>query len=84
MLASFAFFIRGRRSVEAHGLMDVCLDGDLQVTDLTASGFPIVIQQALYAIVGAVALQRGGQVANGVVRERILSPLGLRQEAARF
>ena len=56
----------------------------LQVTDLTASGFPVVIQQALYAIVGAVALQKGGQLANSVVKERILSPLGLRQEAQRF
>jgi len=49
-----------------------------QMANLQASGFPIVMIQALYAIVGAVALQRGGEVANDVVRERILNPLGLR------
>lgn len=31
----------------------------------------------MYAIVGAVALQKGGEVATNVVRERILGPLGL-------
>ena len=45
--------------------------------NLQGSGFPVVITQALYAIVGAVALQKGGTVADNVVRERILSPLGL-------
>ena len=49
----------------------------MQATDLQASGLPLVLQQALYAIVGAVALQKGGQVANEVVRERILNSLGL-------
>ena len=49
----------------------------MQMTNLRASGLPIVATQALYAIVGAVALQRGGEVANGVVRERIFRPLGL-------
>jgi large subunit ribosomal protein L15 len=37
-----------------------------------------VLSQALYAIVGAVALQRGGEVAIRMVKERILAPLGLR------
>lgn len=45
--------------------------------NLRTSGFPIVLTQALYAIVGAVALQRGGEVANEVVRGKIMLPLGL-------
>jgi large subunit ribosomal protein L15 len=31
---------------------------------------------SLYAIVGAVALERGGDVANKVVQDKILAPLG--------
>lgn len=48
-----------------------------QMTNLKGSGLHAVTSQALYAIVGAVSLQKGGEVANNVVRERILSPLGL-------
>ena len=47
------------------------------MTNLKGSGLPIVLTQALYAIVGAIALQKGGEVANNLVRERILDPLGL-------
>ena len=45
--------------------------------NLKGSGLPAVTAQTLYAIVGAVALQKGGEVADNVVRERLLSPLGL-------
>jgi large subunit ribosomal protein L15 len=31
---------------------------------------------SLYAIIGAVALERGGEVANKVVQDKILAPLG--------
>jgi large subunit ribosomal protein L15 len=31
---------------------------------------------SLYAVVGAVALERGGEVANKVVQDKILTPLG--------
>lgn len=37
----------------------------------------MIITQALYAIVGAVALQKGGEAANNVVRDKILTPLGV-------
>ena len=47
------------------------------MTNLLGSGLTVVISQALYAIIGAVALQKGGDVANTVVRERMLNPLGL-------
>lgn len=45
--------------------------------NLKGSGLPAVASQTLYAIVGAVALQRGGVVADNVVQERLLAPLGL-------
>ena len=48
-----------------------------QVAKLHHSGQPLVLTQALYAIVGAIALQKGGEVANNAVKERILWPLGL-------
>ena len=40
----------------------------------------MVLAQALYAIVGAIALEHGGAKANEVVRERILAPMGLRPD----
>lgn len=49
-----------------------------RATNLKGSGLPSITVQALYAIVGAVALQKGGKVANDIARERILLPLGLR------
>lgn len=55
-----------------------------QAKDVKASGIGLVTQQALYAIIGAISLQRGGQVANEVVRERILKPLGLYETKVTF
>lgn len=37
----------------------------------------LVAAQALYAIVGAISLERGGDEANKVVKEKILAPLGI-------
>ncbi|KAG5305174.1 RNase III domain-containing protein [Histoplasma capsulatum G186AR] len=44
--------------------------------DLAASGLEVVLTQAIYAVVGAVALEKGGAVANQVARDSILKPLG--------
>ena len=55
-----------------------------QAKDVKASGIGLVTQQALYAIIGAISLQRGGQVANEAVRERILKPLGLYETKVQF
>lgn len=49
----------------------------MQPDDLTASGLDVVLAHTMYAIIGAIALEKGGQVANKVAQERILSPLGL-------
>lgn len=46
--------------------------------NLKTSGIDVVLAHTLYSIVGAIALQHGGEVANRVTREKILSPLGLR------
>lgn len=44
---------------------------------MDGSGLQLILMQALYAIVGAVALQKGGEAANRIARERILNHLGL-------
>ena len=44
---------------------------------LTASGSDMVYAQAIYAIIGAIALERGGAVANRIARDRVLQPLGI-------
>ncbi|KAK0510534.1 hypothetical protein JMJ35_006966 [Cladonia borealis] len=62
---------------EHYGLDAVVRWKPKRMTNLPGSGLTVVISQALYAIIGAVALQKGGDVANTVVRERILNPLGL-------
>ena len=58
----------------------VKLMGDYQIRNMLGSGQPLVMTQAMYAIVGAVALEKGGKFANEVVRERILERLGMRQQ----
>jgi large subunit ribosomal protein L15 len=47
------------------------------VENLVGSGLHLVAAQALYAIVAAIALERGGDEANRVVKEKILAPLGV-------
>lgn len=46
--------------------------------NLKTSGIDVVMAQTLYSIIGAIALHRGGNVANRVTKEKILNPLGLR------
>lgn len=45
----------------------------IQSDDLLRSGESQVAVDCLYAVVGAVALQKGGDVAGRLVRERILN-----------
>ena len=49
-----------------------------QPESLQASGLEMVITQAVFAIVGAIALERGGGEANRIVRKQIIRPLGVR------
>ncbi|KAL4787845.1 ribonuclease-III-like-domain-containing protein [Aspergillus varians] len=46
--------------------------------NLEGSGIEVVLAHTLYALVGAVSLEKGGQEANKVARERILAPLGFK------
>ncbi|KAK3115972.1 hypothetical protein LTR53_004144 [Teratosphaeriaceae sp. CCFEE 6253] len=46
--------------------------------NLQGSGVDTVLAHTLYSIIGALAMQRGGEVATRTTRERILQPLGLR------
>lgn len=46
--------------------------------NLVGSGIDTVLAHTMYSIIGALALQRGGEVAAKTVRERILGPLGLK------
>lgn len=46
--------------------------------NLEGSGVNTVLAHTIYSIIGAVAMQRGGEVAARTARERVLQPLGLR------
>ncbi|KAK4544211.1 hypothetical protein LTR36_004421 [Oleoguttula mirabilis] len=46
--------------------------------NLKGSGLDTVLAHTVYSIIGALALQRGGEVAARTARERVLQPLGLR------
>jgi large subunit ribosomal protein L15 len=41
------------------------------------SGIDTVLTTSVFAIIGAIALQRGGDVAAEVAREKVLKPLGI-------
>ncbi|KAK5655635.1 hypothetical protein OQA88_5566 [Cercophora sp. LCS_1] len=45
-------------------------------SNLENSGLTVVLTQTIYAIVGAISLQHGAEVAQRIVRERILRRLG--------
>ncbi|GAQ09461.1 hypothetical protein ALT_6782 [Aspergillus lentulus] len=49
--------------------------------NLASSGMELVLAHTMYAIIGAIALEKGGHVANKVARERVLEPLGLKTTA---
>lgn len=46
-----------------------------QPENLAASGLRVVLNGALYAIIGAVSLHNGAEVAGKIARERILKKL---------
>ncbi|KAL8702894.1 MAG: hypothetical protein Q9201_003928 [Fulgogasparrea decipioides] len=74
-------FLDKRRTAqlaEKYGLTEVLRWKPRRPENMDGSGVEVVLTQALYAIVGAISLQKGGEVANRVVRERILGPLGLK------
>lgn len=44
---------------------------------MRTSGIDNVTAGAIYAIIGAVAMQKGGQVANEMIRKKVLQPMGV-------
>ncbi|OOF94806.1 hypothetical protein ASPCADRAFT_208468 [Aspergillus carbonarius ITEM 5010] len=46
--------------------------------NLESSGIDLVLAHAMYAVIGAISLEKGNVVANKVARERILAPLGFK------
>ncbi|KAF2179877.1 hypothetical protein K469DRAFT_594156 [Zopfia rhizophila CBS 207.26] len=61
---------------ERYGLDKVTRWKPQRADNLQGSGIEAVLTTSLYAIVGAIALERGGEIANKIVQEKILSPLG--------
>ncbi|KAF4628837.1 hypothetical protein G7Y89_g9314 [Cudoniella acicularis] len=47
------------------------------IDKLDSSGIDVVLNTGIYAIIGAIALQRGGAVAAQIAREKVLAPLGI-------
>ncbi|KAF2841520.1 hypothetical protein M501DRAFT_917241, partial [Patellaria atrata CBS 101060] len=58
-----------------YGLLPVTRWKPRIVDDLIISGCDVVVAQTLCAIIGALSLEKGGEVANNVVREKILDPM---------
>lgn len=48
------------------------------MTDLDASGIEAVLAISIYAIIGALALQNGGEVASDIARKDILKRMGIK------
>ncbi|KAF2455607.1 RNase III domain protein [Lineolata rhizophorae] len=65
------------RLAESKGLRRVLRWQPRNVDNLQGSGIDAILAHTMYAIVGAIALERGGEVANKTVRDKILAPLGL-------
>ncbi|KAI9846225.1 MAG: hypothetical protein M1838_001362 [Thelocarpon superellum] len=59
------------------GLADVLRWLPKRPDNLLGSGEESVLTEALFAIVGAIALQKGGNEAAQVARDKILAPLGV-------
>lgn len=72
-------FLGGKQEIahlaDRYGLLRVIRWKPKNARNLVSSGYELVISQALLAIVGAVALHKGGEVANTIVQERIIDPL---------
>ncbi|KAL8932713.1 MAG: hypothetical protein Q9216_006716, partial [Gyalolechia sp. 2 TL-2023] len=65
---------RTAKLASKYGLSNVLRWKPKQPEKWKESGVDVVLTQALYAIVGAISLQNGGEVANRITRERILAP----------
>ncbi|KAI9679151.1 MAG: hypothetical protein M1822_007361 [Bathelium mastoideum] len=62
---------------QSYGLAKVIRWKPKNTKNMAGSGIDVVLAHTIYAIVGAITLQNGGEVGNRIVRDRILNPLGL-------
>lgn len=60
-----------------YGIPEVVRWQPKDVSDLSGSGIHMICAQAIFAIIGALALEQGGVVANRIARERVLAPAGM-------
>jgi large subunit ribosomal protein L15 len=68
------------RNVSALCALDILLHMlivTVKPANLDGSGQNVVYTTSLYAILGALALQKGGDFANQVARDKVLKPLGI-------
>lgn len=70
--------VRMARIAGMYGLDGVVRWKPKKSDNLEGSGVNTVLAHTIYSIIGALAMQRGGEVAARTARERILQPLGLR------
>ena len=70
---------RDVRTIHRSGLHDRRVLTEQQTERLEASGSELVYSQAIFAIIGAVALEQGTAVANQIAMEKVLVPLGLKR-----
>lgn len=68
---------RVARLAEQYGMDKITRWVPRKTTEVERSGRDIVLANTLYALVGATAMQKGGELANAVAIEKILQPLGL-------
>ncbi|KAF2265126.1 hypothetical protein CC78DRAFT_515948 [Lojkania enalia] len=61
---------------ERYGLDKVTRWKPKNAANLHGSGQDSVLSTSLYAVIGAIALERGGEIANKIAQDKILSPLG--------
>ena len=52
--------------------------GSVKPENLANSGMDLILAHTMYAVVGAIALEKGGYMANKMAQERILEPLGVK------
>lgn len=58
--------------------VDSLLTMSAQPDNLAGSGLDLILAHTMYAVIGAISLEKGGHIANKVAQERILEPLGLK------
>ncbi|TKA29532.1 hypothetical protein B0A50_03545 [Salinomyces thailandicus] len=63
---------------QTYGLDKVVRWKPKKAVNLKGSGLETVLAHTVCSVIGALALQRGGEVAARVVRERVLGPLGVK------